>query len=212
MNARSLRPPTIAAVVAAAGRSRRMGQPKQLLPWGSGTVIQAVVDCLVRAGASPVIVVTGHQADAVRAALAHTSAQTVHNPDYRHTEMLASFQRGVAALTGHPTPLLGTLLALGDQPHIPVDAVQAVLARALETPEAIVVPSHRMRRGHPIYLPRSLWPELLALGPEASLRELLQRHERRIVYQVVDTEAVLLDIDRWADYQALRTTAEEATP
>ncbi len=199
----------MAAVVAAAGRSRRMGRPKQLLPWGSGTVIHAVVTHLVQAGARPVVVVTGHRASEVEAALADTPAHLVRNPDHGHTEMLRSYQVGVQAL-GARAELVGTLLALGDQPHVPPETIRQILARAREVPDRVVVPSHRMRRGHPIYLPRELWPELLSLGTEATLRDLLRRHVHRIEHVVVDTEAVLLDMDRWAEYEALRHRAQEA--
>ncbi len=180
-----------------------MGQAKQLLPWGSGTVIQAVVAHLFQAGADPVVVVTGHRASEVEATLTDTPAYLVYNPDHGHTEMLRSYQVGVQALVSDPK-LAGTLLALGDQPHVPPGTIRRILVRAREVPERVVVPSHRMRRGHPIYLPRELWPDLLALGAEATLRELLRRHAHRIEHVVVDTEAVLLDMDRWAEYERLR--------
>ncbi len=185
-----------------------MGQTKQLLPWGSGTVIQAVVSHLLQAGADPVVVVTGHRASEVEAVLADTPARLVHNPDHGHTEMLRSYQVGVQALVSIPKRV-GTLLALGDQPHVPASTIRRILARAREVPDRVVVPSHGMRRGHPIYLPRELWPELLALGVEATLRDLLRRHAHRIEHVVVDTEAVLLDMDRWAEYERLRSRALE---
>jgi molybdenum cofactor cytidylyltransferase len=208
----------IAAVIAAAGFSRRMGEFKQLLPWGTTTVIEAVVANLQRAGADPVLCVVGHRRNDVAAALAGTEAQLVYNADYDKIEMLRSYQIGVQALlagvqaNGREDPSsiqpIGVLLALGDQPHIPVEVIACIIGQARETPAKIVVPSHQMRRGHPIYLPRRLWPDLLALGPDQSLRDLLNGHEQEIQYIAVETDAIRRDMDYWVEYKQLRQTYE----
>ena len=201
--------PLIAAVIAAAGFSRRMGRFKQLLPWGDSTVIGTVVDNLCAAGAEPILCVTGHRADEVAAALESSPAQIVPNPQYTNSEMLTSYQTGIAALnnsqfTIHHSPFSGSLLALADQPHIPVPVIRQVIEQAQSTPEQIVIPSHQMRRGHPIYLPRRLWSELLALSLDASLRDLLNQHSAEVVYVDVDTDAIRQDMDEWGEYERLR--------
>lgn len=204
-------PPTcIAAVVAAAGRSTRMGEPKQLLPWGDSTVLGTVARNLASAGASPVICVVGHRADEMAAALGDAPATLLRNPDYLVGEMLSSYQAGVRHLLAASEPCLGTLLALGDQPHVPVEVIRQVIDQARATPEKIVIPSFEMRRGHPFYLPAHLWPELLALGQDETLRTLLQRNQSIITYVNVTTDAILRDIDTPADYRALST--QEAEP
>lgn len=194
----------IAAVIAAAGMSRRMGEFKQLLPWGHSTVIASVVANLAAAGASPILCVVGHRGDEVAAALATSPAQLLHNPHYAEIEMLRSYQIGVQSLchdAGVNVP--GTLLALGDQPHIPVEVLQRIIEQVQQTPDQIVIPSHQLRRGHPIYLPRRLWPDLLALGADQSLRDLLGRSGEEIVYIEVNTDAIRRDMDYWVDYRAL---------
>jgi molybdenum cofactor cytidylyltransferase len=193
----------IAAVVAAAGRSTRMGQPKQILPWGHSTVLATTVTNLMAAGAAPVICVVGHMADAIQATLDGTGARVLRNQDYLAGEMLSSYRAGVAVLSQDDMAYAGTLLALGDQPHISVAVLAQVVDRARQTPDALVIPSHKMRRGHPFYLPRRLWPELLALGEDESLRTLLRRHEALIRYVDVETDAILRDIDTPADYADL---------
>ena len=193
----------IAAVVAAAGRSTRMGEPKQLLPWGERTVLGTVAQHLADAGASPVLCVVGHRADEMAAALGDAPAQLLRNPNFLQGEMLSSYQVGVRHLLDTGTPCLGALLALGDQPHIPVDVIQRVIHQARATPDKIVIPSYEMRRGHPFYLPAHLWLDLLALAGEETLRDLLRRHQSAITYVDVTTDAILRDIDTPADYQAL---------
>lgn len=193
----------VAAIIAAAGRSTRMGQPKQLLPWGNRTVLGTVAHNLSEAGANPVLCVVGHRAEEMAAALGEAPAQLIYNTDYLQGEMLSSYQTGVRHLQSTAPTVKGTLLALGDQPHIPIEVSQQVIAQAQATPNSIVIPSFEMRRGHPFYLPAHLWPELLALSHEETLRTLLQRHNTAVVYVNVDTNAILLDIDTPADYQKL---------
>jgi molybdenum cofactor cytidylyltransferase len=194
---------TVAAVIAAAGRSTRMGEPKQLLPWGERTVLGTVVHKLAEAGATPVLCVVGHRADEMAAALGDAPAQLIRNPDYLEREMLSSYQVGVRHLLEASNPCLGTLLALGDQPHIPVAVIRQVLEQARRTPDHIVIPSFELRRGHPFYLPAHLWPQLIALSADETLRTLLQRHQTLISFVNVTTDAILRDIDTPADYQAL---------
>lgn len=224
----------VAAVVAAAGFSRRMGHFKPLLPWGSGTIIEAVVGAL--AAASPLLVISGHRGDEIANCLAASVAQVIPNPEYASHEMLRSYQIGVQALLNGQiaansggefllaTGVSGTLLALGDQPHIPAHVIRRLLAKAQETPEAVVIPSHKRRRGHPIYLPRWLFPKLLTLRKDQSLRDLLNGHAeafgvisthtrdkrkldpqtRQIVYVELDTDSIRRDMDVPAEYEALR--------
>ena len=179
-----------------------MGEPKQLLPWGQSPVIATVVSNLFAAGAAPVICVTGHQHEQIATALTTLPAQIVYNETYASTEMLTSYQAGLRALGG--LPCAGALLALGDQPHLEVAVIKAILQQAVQTPDQLVIPSYNNRRGHPIYLPRTLWAELLRLTETESLRTMIAHHATEIVYTLVESPAILRDMDTPADYQALR--------
>lgn len=194
----------ISAVVPAAGLSSRMGGPlpKPLLPWGASTVIGTVVSTLLAAGIEDVIVVTGHQGEAIEGALAGQAhaVRCVHNPAYTNGEMLSSIQAGLAA--AGPASA-GALLALADQPQMQVAVVRQVL-RAFDDSggQALVIPSYAMRRGHPILLPRWLWNEVLAVPAGETLRTVIQRHATAIRYVEVDTPAVLADLDTPEQYAA----------
>ncbi len=199
----------VAAVVAAAGFSRRMGRFKPLLPWDSRTVIESVVDALARGGATPVLVITGHRAAEVADHLAAGPAWVVPNPDYARHEMLRSYQVGIQALLDGQASASGALLALGDQPHMPASVIHQIIVEAQTKPAAVVIPSHNRRRGHPVYLPRWLWPALLTLGKEQSLRDLLNRYSEEIVYVALDTDSIRRDMDVPAEYDALREEFEK---
>ncbi len=198
----------VAAVVAAAGFSSRMGRFKPLLPWRNGTVIEAVAAGLAGGGASPVYVVTGHRGEAIAERLTPGAALAISNPDYRKNEMLRSYQMGIDALRRDGRPVKGALLALGDQPHIPAGVIRQIIDRALAVPEAVVVPSFMRRRGHPVYLPQRFFPNLLNLESGRSLRDLLEEIREEIVYEVVESDCVRRDMDVPAEYESLRSEFE----
>jgi molybdenum cofactor cytidylyltransferase len=137
-----------------------MGRFKLTLPWGGSTVIGQVVATLETAGLHEIFAVTGHRAEEVAAVLADTAAATVFNPDYATGEMLSSIQVGLRAL-GSGVSMTGqaALLCLSDQPQMEVAAVCAVLTAGQAIGWGrIVVPSYQMRAGHPILLPKAIWP------------------------------------------------------
>lgn len=192
----------VAAAVAAAGKSTRMGRPKQLLPWRDCTVIATVVRNLRLAGAEPVIVTVGHKAAAVEEALEGTGAIVVFNDAYGQSEMLRSYQLALSVLDR--SDICGALLAPGDQPHVPVSVLREIVDAARDASERLVIPSFNMRRGHPIYLPARLWDEVLALTETDTLRLVLDRHRDRVLYVTVDSPAILQDLDTPSDYEAYK--------
>jgi molybdenum cofactor cytidylyltransferase len=144
-----------------------------------------------------VLVVLGHRSEEIAASLEGTGAEPVVNP--RYTEgMLTSVQAGAAAA---PPDAGWFVIALGDQPSLRPETVARLLDAARAGPHGIVVPSYGGRRGHPLALHARFRDEILALDPEAGLRELLRRHPDDIRHVDVPTDAVLHDIDTPEDYQ-----------
>jgi len=188
----------IAAIVLAAGLSRRMGVPKMVLPWKNTTVIGQVVDVLARAGINEVVVVTGGAHEQVEAALKGLQVKLVFNPRYKEDEMAYSLHAGMSALSDK---VEATLVALGDQPQIESTVVQAILAAYQQSKAALIVPSYKMRRGHPWLIVRSLWPEVQILPPGRTLRDVLNAQAEKINYLQVDSPSILQDLDTPEDYR-----------
>jgi molybdenum cofactor cytidylyltransferase len=188
----------IAAIVLAAGLSRRMGRPKLSLPWRDTTVIGQVVDVLSAASVNEILVVTGGARQEIETALAATQARLVFNPSFEASEMVDSLQVGLA----HLSPSVeAVLVALGDQPQIQLSVVQAVIHAYKEQPSTgMVVPSYQMKRGHPWLVVRPLWTELSQIRPPETLRDFLGRHTEHILYLPVATDTILRDLDTPADY------------
>lgn len=191
----------IAALILAAGQSRRMGRPKMPLPWGDSTVLGHVIQVLRAAGVRDVLVVTGGN-NAAAEDIAHgCDAQTVFNPGYADEEMLSSLQVGLRALS-EETP--AALIALGDQPQIQEETVRRIRDEYMRISAPLIVPSHRMRRGHPWLVARELWDAVFAMRSPQTPRDFLNLHASEIHYIVMDTPSILQDLDTPEDYRQFK--------
>jgi len=188
----------IIAVVPAAGQSRRLGVPKQLLPFAGTTVIGHIVDVLRRSRIDEVCVVAGYRADRLRLALGERRVRVVINPDYQRSDMLASIRCGLAAM---PADCRAVLLALGDQPAITGELVDAMIDCFAAGRGGIVVPVHAGRRGHPLLLHGRYRDEILTGYDQVGLRGLLAAHADDVIELPVSNSAVLSDMDSPEDYQ-----------
>ncbi len=193
-------PGPVAAIVVAAGLSRRMGRPKMALPLGGTTVIGRVVDVLAQGGVDPLVVVTGGARDEVIAALSNRRVILAYNQDFANGEMLVSLQVGIKAL---PAGTEACLVALGDQPQIEGEVVAAIVGAYRKNCPTLLVPSFQMRRGHPWLIHRLLWPDLLALTFPSTARDFLNKHAEVITYLPVDHPSVLQDLDTPEDYHKM---------
>jgi molybdenum cofactor cytidylyltransferase len=188
---------TLAGVVLAAGESRRMGKPKQLLPFGEHTILERVVDTLLTAGVGEVIVVLGHLAERVGAVLGDRPVRAVINASYRQG-MLSSVKCGVRAIgAGYDA----VLFALGDQPHIECAVVSEVMRAYRAGSAGIVIPCYGGKKGHPIIINLQQYREAIVNLPEdVGLNALLQEHVDDVLLIDVATEDIIRDIDVPDDY------------
>lgn len=195
----------VAAVILAAGQGSRMGSSgKLLLDLEGQPLVRAPVDAARASRASPVVVVTGHRGDEVRASLGDADVHFVHNP--RYSQGLAGSL--AAGLRDLPDGVDGALILLGDMPSIRPRHVDALIS-AFETapPDTICVPVHGGRRGNPVLWPRSLFCELAALQGDVGGRELLSRHQAQILPVEIADDAIFVDVDEPGDLAVLSTGA-----
>jgi molybdenum cofactor cytidylyltransferase len=197
----------VGAVVLAAGRSTRMGQPKPMLPWEAGqTLLGAVLAALRASPVDEIVVVTGMAAQEVAASLAPLMAEAgaavrlAHNPHYATTEMARSLQVGL----DHLSPGIGAaLVALADLPGLEPAVAAQVVQRWRETRAAVVAPFHQGQRGHPLLFDQSAWPAIRALPPSANPREVV-REVGTLERVEAGSAAILADIDTPEDYARAR--------
>lgn len=191
----------ITAVVLAAGLSKRMGQPKMLLPWGKKKVIQQVVETLSESGINEIIVVAGGLYSEIREALKEDQVAVVVNPLYANGEMTSSLQAGLSHLSEGPTDVM---VVLGDQPFLKKRTIELLLEASQASEKPIVMPSFENRRGHPWIIKNGFWKEVQNLKVPETLRDFFRQHENGIEYVLVEDHGIAQDMDTPEDYEHFR--------
>ena len=189
------------ALLLAAGLSTRMGRLKALLDWHDEPLVAYQVRQLRQAGVDAVLVVTGHEADAVERALAGTSAVAVRNAEYR-AGRATSIRAGANAVEGRPELLV---LLNVDQPR-DAETIRRLIEAHRTLGGLITVPSHRGERGHPAVISGALLNELRSVSEESEgLKAVMRRHtaERREVE--FEDGVVLLDLNTPDAYERARS-------
>ena len=187
----------ISAIVLAAGKSSRMGQPKMALPWGNTTLLGKVIDTLQSAGLKDIVVIAGGERALVEKISASYAARVVYNESFENGEMLSSIQCGLRAQMSETQ---AALICLGDQPQVKERSVRLVCESFMETKSNLVAPSYRNRRGHPWLVARPLWNELLEMKSPQSPRDFFRIHADEIKHIEVDTPTIVEDVDTPQDY------------
>ena len=188
----------VAAILLAAGQSRRMGAFKPLLPFGNSTVIEHCIDYLQQGGVETIVVVLGHRANEVRNALNERDVIFALNPD-PNSEMGASIAAGIRVL---PASSAATLIALVDHPAVPPTVV-STLIETWQQGARLIIPTWQDRGGHPVLVDLSFKSELLNLNDNGGLRALFDTHRNIVNRMPVDSPYVARDMDTWDDYQTL---------
>jgi molybdenum cofactor cytidylyltransferase len=189
---------SVAAVILAAGTSSRMGQTKQLLMLGNDTVLGKVLETVSRSTVAQIIVVLGHDAEAIRATIPHGATVRV-NPAYQEG-MATSLQEGLRAVK---PGLRGALIVLGDQPDVRPETLDQLIETYHRSNARIVIPTYRGFRGNPVLVDSSLFPEVMSLRGDIGCRAIFGHHAHGIVKETVVDRGILLDIDDVADFRRL---------
>jgi molybdenum cofactor cytidylyltransferase len=186
-----LRAPRIAAIVLAAGQSTRMGTNKLLADWRGKPLLRWTVEAALKAETRPVIVVTGHQANKIEAALQGLAVTFVSNPDYADG-LSTSLKAGLRAV---PPNCDGALVLLGDMPKIAPALIDRMIAAfSPQDGRAICVAVHEGTRGNPVLWARQFFPEIEAISGDTGAKALFARHEE-LVCEIEAGQASLSDID-----------------
>ncbi|HSF97165.1 MAG TPA: nucleotidyltransferase family protein [Ornithinibacter sp.] len=186
---------SVAAVVLAAGASRRLGQPKQLLTYRGATLLDATLATARAAGLPQVVVALGGAADEVQEAVDLSGVDVVVNPDFG--DGCGTSIR--TALTRVRQDAEGVVLLLGDQPGVTVDTIEVLVAGARG--HAVGVCSYDDGLGHPLWFDRSMFETLAGLHGDKAVWKLVDA-DRDVAHIWVEG-GTPRDVDTWDDYQAL---------
>ena len=194
-----------AAILPAAGASRRMGRPKLLLPWGTSTIVGSLVASLRAAGVDPIALVAAPEHMELQAWARETGLVLALNPEPEHG-MLSTILAGIAALGGHGELARRgevLLIAPADLPDLRPETVTELLRRQLAARAPLAVPVYRGRRGHPLAIAPARIPEIAGLDLNVGLRQLLERHPEDVLEVPVDDPGAVRDVDTPEDYRPL---------
>jgi molybdenum cofactor cytidylyltransferase len=192
----------VAAVILAAGKSSRMGEPKQLLRLGESTVLGQTIDNVRRSTVREIVLVLGGSAETIRRQLTlPESLKVVVNPLWQQG-MASSLRAGLCAVSSETE---AALIILADQPFVHPETLNRLAEQHRQSRVQIVIPTHRGVRGNPVLLDRSVFAEVMALEGELGCRAIFGNHLEGIVKLEVDDEGILLDIDSPGDYERLRS-------
>ncbi len=189
----------LTGLILAAGSSRRLGQPKQLLPYRDTTLLGWTV---AQAEASPaldeILLVLGHARDVILAHVPLGRTRPVLNLEYREG-CAASYRAGLAAADPRTD---GVMILLSDQPGVDKEAIERVAATWRTEGGRILVASYHGTPGHPLLFDRALFPELSALHGDKAAWKLIDQHQEWV--RTVEIGRPLPeDVDTLAAYQAL---------
>ena len=183
----------VAAVILAAGESRRSGDANKLLfEAGGAPLVRRAAGAALASRAAEVITVTGYEADLIISVLAGLDLRVIHNPDY-HDGLSTSLKAGISAV---PEGRTGALVLLADMPRISADIIDLLIRRFEDGGETdICAPVFERRRGHPVLWPRRFFPQLLGVSGDTGGRDLLKMNADEISAVEVDTADIHFDID-----------------
>lgn len=182
----------VAALVLAAGQSRRMGGANKLLATIDGKpLVRIAAEAALASRAAPVLVVTGHEADAVAAAVAGLPVRFAHNPDYREG-LSTSLRTGIRAL---PAGIHGVVVMLADMPEVDAAVVDRLIdAFRSHSDAGLVVPVSAGRRGNPVLWGAHFFAELAAVNGDGGGRQLIEANPQSVI-EVEMGAAVTRDVD-----------------
>jgi molybdenum cofactor cytidylyltransferase len=188
----------VTLAILAAGFSRRLGRPKQLLEYKGKPLLQWAIDAALAVDMPDVLVVLGESAPEVLERIDLGRARAIVNDRAIEGQSLSI----VKAVSAADPNRLGTLLMLGDQPDLATDDLRKVLAEFEGRPESIAMASWQGEARSPVIFGRAYDPELLALTGDIGARPLVRKHWKNVRLVEFD-RPVPIDIDTEQDYQEL---------
>lgn len=192
----------VSAIILAAGSSTRMqGSNKLLLPWIDGTVIRHTAQQILDAGIRDIIVVTGHEAAKVEAALVGLKLRTVFNPAYR-SGMTGSIQSGVLAANGD-----AYMICLGDMVKVTAGEYAELVIKADELAASgepfIVLPRFQKQKANPVIFSGHFRSDILGHTEPEGCKAIVESNMDLVTWLDMKDSNVLMDIDYREDYQKL---------
>jgi molybdenum cofactor cytidylyltransferase len=187
-------------IILAAGESKRLGNPKQLLSFGGNTLLDRVAKTASESNLSPVIAVLGANAEKIRATLNIPDIIVVKNNDWKEG-MASSIRIGLSSMLELFPQIDGILMLVCDQPYLQQDVIKALIDAQHHSGLPVAAASYGGKLGTPALFHKSLFTDLMSLSGDTGARKILEHNREHIV--AVDFEMGAVDIDTQEDYERL---------
>ena len=200
MPAKENKPANIAVIILAAGRSARLGSPKQLLSYRGKTLLQHSIDTALQSRASPVMVILGSGKETIETVLDQTQIFILENNNWE-SGMASSISCGINNLITIAPDSEAVILMVCDQPYVSATLLNEVINKHLESGQAIIASSYENTLGTPALFHKSLFSELSALEGESGAKSLIKKYSQQTGF--VSFAQGSIDIDTRENYRNL---------
>jgi molybdenum cofactor cytidylyltransferase len=191
----------VSAIVLAAGMSKRMGEPKQLLRAGENTLLETALKTVRQSHADEVILVLGFAAEEIQRSISAHDLKVVVNEGFQEG-MGSSLRAGISAVDPQAQ---AAIIMLADQPFVLPATLDRLIERHRDARPQIVIPTYKGFRGNPVLLDRSVFREIASLKGDIGCRAIFGKHTEDIDKLPLDDPGILLDVDTREDLEKLAT-------
>ncbi len=197
----------IAGVILAAGSASRMGETKQLLAFKGRPILEHVITNARQSNLYEIIVVLGHDTDAIQQNVDFSGTKAVTNSEYLKGQS-TSLIKGVKTIS----PICdAAMFLLADQPLIKSNIINNIINAFEASHKSIIIPYYKKIRGNPVIVDRALFPDLNSLSGDTGPRVLFKKFKNSIFKIPIHDKAILIDVDTNDDYQKLIKLIQKKT-
>lgn len=189
-----------AIIVLAAGKSSRLGKPKQLLAYQGKSLLQHTFDTALQTTMRPVVVVVGADSDTVRKETKGTEVDTVYNEEWQEG-IASSLRCGLTAVQKDNSDVDGIIIMVCDQPYVSTLLLNDLVNKQIETGKPIVTCNYGETIGPPALFHKSFFPLLMKLKGDAGAKKIILKHSNEVATVLFPKGSV--DIDTKSDYEEL---------
>jgi molybdenum cofactor cytidylyltransferase len=187
-------------IILAAGESKRLGNPKQLLSFDGNTLLARVAQTACNTNLYPVIAVLGANAEMIMTTLNKPSIHVVKNDNWKEG-MASSIRIGLTSMLELSPQIDGIMMLVCDQPYLHQDVIKALIDAQHHSGLPVAAASYGGKLGTPALFQKSLFTDLMSLSGDTGARKILEHNREYIV--AVDFEMGAVDIDTQEDYERL---------
>ena len=187
-------------IILAAGRSARLGSPKQLLPYADKNLLQHSIDVAVESSMKPIIVVLGSEIEEIERKIDNSEVIIAKNPDWE-SGMASSVVCGIKTLNKLHPDIESVVLMVCDQPFVNPGLLNDLVRKHMESGSSIVASSYENIMGTPALFHKKHFPELASLEGDTGAKSLFKKHAE--ILQTIPFEKGGIDIDTIEDYRIL---------